>query len=354
MARGALPDSHPLHLGMPGMHGSVSAVTALQKSDLHHRPRRPVRRPGHRPAVDLRSRGQGHPRRHRPGRDQQEPQGRRADRRRLQGRHRRSHRGRRRRHRRRPCGRLRGLARAYAGAGRRPSRSATRRRRTARSPRSTSSSGSAPSPDPRPSTSPASASTRCGPRSSSSTSGPTPGSTPAASGRWGTPSRPPWAPRSASPTGTVWAIDGDGCFQMTNQELATCVINDIPIKVAVINNCSLGMVRQWQSLFYNERYSNTDLHTSVGAPGARLRQARRGLRLCRAALRAARGRRRDDPRGDGGHRPAGRRRLRRPPGRDGVADGRRRREQRRHPGRPGHRAAVGPRGVRRGRAGPRR
>ncbi len=67
------------------------------------------------------------------------------------------------------------------------------------------------------------------------------------------------------PDRTVWAIDGDGCFQMTNQELATCVINHIPIKVAVINNSSLGMVRQWQTLFYNERYSNTDLHTSVGS-----------------------------------------------------------------------------------------
>ncbi len=67
----------------------------------------------------------------------------------------------------------------------------------------------------------------------------------------------------AEPGRTVWAIDGDGCFQMTNQELATCVINNIPIKVAVINNSSLGMVRQWQTLFYNERYSNTDLHTSV-------------------------------------------------------------------------------------------
>ncbi|WP_179461233.1 acetolactate synthase large subunit [Janibacter alkaliphilus] len=66
------------------------------------------------------------------------------------------------------------------------------------------------------------------------------------------------------PDRVVWAIDGDGCFQMTNQELATCVINEIPIKVAIINNSSLGMVRQWQSLFYNERYSNTDLHTSVG------------------------------------------------------------------------------------------
>ena len=67
------------------------------------------------------------------------------------------------------------------------------------------------------------------------------------------------------PDRTVWAVDGDGCFQMTNQELATCVINNIPIKVAIINNSSLGMVRQWQTLFYNERYSNTDLHTSVGS-----------------------------------------------------------------------------------------
>jgi acetolactate synthase-1/2/3 large subunit len=63
------------------------------------------------------------------------------------------------------------------------------------------------------------------------------------------------------PDATVWAIDGDGCFQMTNQELATCAINNIPIKVAVINNNSLGMVRQWQTLFYNERYSETDLHS---------------------------------------------------------------------------------------------
>ncbi|MEO9325038.1 acetolactate synthase large subunit [Nocardioides sp. C4-1] len=63
------------------------------------------------------------------------------------------------------------------------------------------------------------------------------------------------------PDSVVWAVDGDGCFQMTNQELATCAINDIPIKVAIINNESLGMVRQWQTLFYNERYSNTDLHS---------------------------------------------------------------------------------------------
>ena len=63
------------------------------------------------------------------------------------------------------------------------------------------------------------------------------------------------------PEATVWAIDGDGCFQMTNQELATCAIEDIPIKVAVINNGNLGMVRQWQNLFYSQRYSQTDLGT---------------------------------------------------------------------------------------------
>jgi acetolactate synthase I/II/III large subunit len=68
-----------------------------------------------------------------------------------------------------------------------------------------------------------------------------------------------------APDSPVWAIDGDGSFQMTNQELATCVLNNIPVKIAVINNSSLGMVRQWQTLFYDARYSNTDLHTSVGS-----------------------------------------------------------------------------------------
>jgi acetolactate synthase-1/2/3 large subunit len=63
------------------------------------------------------------------------------------------------------------------------------------------------------------------------------------------------------PEATVWAIDGDGCFQMTNQELATCALEGIPIKVAIINNGNLGMVRQWQTLFYDKRYSNTNLST---------------------------------------------------------------------------------------------
>ena len=67
--------------------------------------------------------------------------------------------------------------------------------------------------------------------------------------------------KMARPDAEVWAIDGDGCFQMTNQELATCAIEGVPIKVALINNGNLGMVRQWQTLFYGERYSSTNLST---------------------------------------------------------------------------------------------
>ncbi|MFH9276433.1 acetolactate synthase large subunit [Streptomyces rimosus] len=67
--------------------------------------------------------------------------------------------------------------------------------------------------------------------------------------------------KAGRPDRTVWAVDGDGCFQMTNQELVTCALNNIPIKVAIINNGALGMVRQWQTLFYNQRYSNTVLHS---------------------------------------------------------------------------------------------
>ncbi|MDH6145375.1 MULTISPECIES: acetolactate synthase large subunit [Kitasatospora] len=73
--------------------------------------------------------------------------------------------------------------------------------------------------------------------------------------------------KAGRPDTEVWAIDGDGCFQMTNQELVTCALNNIPIKVAVINNGSLGMVRQWQTLFYNQRYSNTVLHAGPDHDG---------------------------------------------------------------------------------------
>ncbi|HJF12053.1 acetolactate synthase large subunit [Corynebacterium falsenii] len=65
--------------------------------------------------------------------------------------------------------------------------------------------------------------------------------------------------KAGQPDKTVWAIDGDGCFQMTNQELVTCAVENLPIKVALINNGNLGMVRQWQTLFYEQRYSHTNL-----------------------------------------------------------------------------------------------
>ncbi len=70
--------------------------------------------------------------------------------------------------------------------------------------------------------------------------------------------------KQGCPEKTVWVIDGDGSFQMTNQELATCRLNGINIKVAIINNSSLGMVRQWQTLFYEQRYSHTELDTGKG------------------------------------------------------------------------------------------
>ena len=61
------------------------------------------------------------------------------------------------------------------------------------------------------------------------------------------------------PERMVWAVDGDGCFQMTAQELVTASAERIPVKVAILNNAYLGMVRQWQELFYEERYSEVYL-----------------------------------------------------------------------------------------------
>jgi acetolactate synthase-1/2/3 large subunit len=78
------------------------------------------------------------------------------------------------------------------------------------------------------------------------------------------------------PDACVWAIDGDGCFQMTNQELATCAIEGIPVKIAIINNGNLGMVRQWQTLFYDQRYSNTNLDSAQSGAEA---SGSRGTRI---------------------------------------------------------------------------
>jgi acetolactate synthase-1/2/3 large subunit len=67
----------------------------------------------------------------------------------------------------------------------------------------------------------------------------------------------------ARPDRTVWAVDGDGCFQMTAQELVTARLERIPVKIAILNNSHLGMVRQWQEMFYDERYSEVDLGGGV-------------------------------------------------------------------------------------------
>jgi acetolactate synthase-1/2/3 large subunit len=61
------------------------------------------------------------------------------------------------------------------------------------------------------------------------------------------------------PDRMVWAVDGDGCFQMTAQELVTAASERIPVKIAILNNAYLGMVRQWQEMFYDERYSEVYL-----------------------------------------------------------------------------------------------
>ena len=261
MARGAFPDSHQQHLGMPGMHGSVSAVTALQKADL-------LIALGTR--FDDRVTGRldtfapdaaDHPRRHRPGRDRQEPRRGRPDRgRRARG----AHRAR--------CRRCRPSTTRGAGP--------------------TSPGGGAASTqwretyplgyeDPADGTlAPQYVIERlgelAGPEAifaagvgqhqmwaaqfikyenpytwlNSGGAGTMGYSVPAAMGA-----------KVACPDKLVWSIDGDGCFQMTNQELATCAIEGIPIKVAVINNGNLGMVRQWQTLFYDQRYSQTELGT---------------------------------------------------------------------------------------------
>ncbi len=72
--------------------------------------------------------------------------------------------------------------------------------------------------------------------------------------------------KAGRPDKEVWAIDGDGCFQMTNQEITTAALEGFPIKIALINNGNLGMVRQWQTLFYEGNYSHTKLGGEVYVP----------------------------------------------------------------------------------------
>ena len=154
---------------------------------------------------------------------------------------------------------------------------------TARSSRSTWSRRCTRRPAARRSSPATSASTRCGPPSTTTSRRPGAGSTPAASARWASACPPRWAPPSAAPSALVCCIAGDGSVQMNAQELATCAQENIPIKVFIMNNGYLGMVRQWQELFWDGRYSQVDmgefpdfvkLAEAYGATGMRLEDKR--------------------------------------------------------------------------------
>jgi hypothetical protein len=131
------------------------------------------------------------------------------------------------------------------------------------------------------------------------------------------------------PERMVWAVDGDGCFQMTAQELTTASIERIPVKVAILNNSYLGMVRQWQEMFYDERYS--EVYLSQDVPDyVRWAEA---MGCVGPAGRVPGGGAAGDRQGQRDRRPPGRHRLPHRQPREGLPDGRRRSHQRRHPGR---------------------
>ena len=238
MGIGAFPDSHPQHLGMPGMHGTVAAVTSLQKADL---------------IVALGARfddrvtgkldsfaphGQDRARRHRPRRDRQEPRRGRADRRRRPRGHRRP-RGRR-------AGRAgtaerRGSAAAEAAragtpdwwtpaeplAGDLPARLRPARGRLAL-PAAGHPAHRRAGPGGHRLRRGRRASTRCGPRTSSTYEQPATWLNSGGLGTMGYAVPAALGAKVGMPERTVWAIDGDGCFQMTNQELVTAALNGVP------------------------------------------------------------------------------------------------------------------------------
>ena len=127
------------------------------------------------------------------------------------------------------------------------------------------------------------------------------------------------------PEKTVWAVDGDGCFQMTAQEMVTAAAERIPVKIAILNNAYLGMVRQWQELFYEERYS--EVYLSPDLPDYVKWAEAMGCVGFRVEI--ARGRRPDDREGERDRRPSRRHRLPHRLPREGVPDGPGRLEQRR-------------------------
>ena len=272
MARGSFPDSHPLCLGMPGMHGNYTAVTAMQQADLLIAlgSRFDDRVTGK--VCDLRAEGEGDPRRHRPGRDRQGPPARSrivAD-----------------------CrlaieALIASVMRAAGplDPGRLDPWIATLRQWQARVPLHLRPLGAGPR---------RSRATRHG--QAADAQAPVRHRVPAgidtpddtilvsgvgqhqmwASQYWAFEHPNTWinsgglgtmgfavpaaiGAKVGRPDRMVWAIDGDGCFQMTAQELVTASAERIPVKIAILNNAYLGMVRQWQHMFYEERYSEVYL-----------------------------------------------------------------------------------------------
>ena len=262
MARGAFPDDHPLCLGMPGMHGNYTAVTAMQQADLlialgtRFDDRVTGKVDGFAPDakiihVDIDPAEQGKVRR--PDvpivgdcrlvieelveaiRDLPSP---------------------------RPPARPHapGSSRISRLAGAVPAAPTSRPSRASRSSRSSVLETLRDStPDDTILVSGVGQHQMWASRSTGSSTSPTPGSTPAASARWASAVPAAIGAKVGRPDRTVWAVDGDGCFQMTAQELVTASTERIPIKVAILNNAYLGMVRQWQEMFYDERYSEVYL-----------------------------------------------------------------------------------------------
>ncbi len=262
MGRGAIPDDHPLALGMPGMHGTYTAITALQKADLLIADRGPVRRPGDRQPSQLRHRGQGHPRRRRPGGDRKGAGGGHPDRGRRPACPRPADRGmgHRDRHPTGPSG-----SRPWR-AGSAVTPSATTSDPTGRSSPSSSSRSFTASPAATPCWWRVSASTRCGPSQFWRFTEPRRWINSGGLGTMGFAVPAAIGAKAGTPDELVYAIDGDGCFQMTLQELITAATEEIPIKVGVINNGAHGMVKQWQKLFYGGRLSASLLGDKLDYP----------------------------------------------------------------------------------------
>ena len=256
MARGVMPDDHELCLGMPGMHGNYTAVTSMQHADLLIAL---GTRFDDRVTGKLATFAQNAKIIHVDIDPSEIGKNRQADvgivgnaKHVIASADRRSGSVLRRRE---TSGHL-AVEGAACASGRRRSRCATRTSRpTASSCRSTWSTRSARSPRAMRSTRPASDSTRCSRRSTSSFNRPNSWINSGGVGAMGYGVPAGMGAKVARPDQDVWVIDGDGCFQMTCQELATMTTENIPIKIGILNNAYLGMVRQWQELFYDGRFS---------------------------------------------------------------------------------------------------